>query len=265
MKLLLPQGSTDFIGFTEVQSNMNKRFILIKKHKYVQQGATLVEFVIVFPLAVLFVLCLIQIGFMYMAKSTLNQATFMAARAGAMHNADETIIKEAMVRGLSPFYQDSTKTSDVARLGAAYLRAKVDANLPVVQRLVIDVMNPSAKSFSDFGIKDPAKKVTYIPNDNLEWRDAGIIGGTSRQNIRDANLLKIRTIYGYELKVPLIAGVLKRVMCGGNIGVEAWGNVSVFEAVDSPVSKNCLLYYSQGRVPIESFAIVEMQSRAEKR
>lgn len=226
-----------------------------------QCGASMVEFVIVFPLAVLFVLGLIQLGFLYMAKSTLNHATFMAARIGALHNADKGAITEAMVRGLSPFYQDAGIGDDVMRLGQAYLSAKTDTLKPWV--LEVTIMNPSADSFSDFGLKDAKTSKTYIPNDNLEWRDAGIVGAKSKQNILDANLLKLRTTYGYEMKVPLMAGVIKRVMCGGAIGVPAWGDVSILEAADPSVER-CLKYYMNDRVPIETYAIVEMQSRAEQ-
>jgi hypothetical protein len=226
-----------------------------------QGGASMVEFAIVFPLAVLVVLTLIQLGFLYMAKSTLNHATFMAARVGAMHHADKAAITEAMVRGLSPFYQDHSVSDDVVRLGQAYAVAQMEALKPFV--LDVTIMNPSADSFSDFGLKDAKTRKTYIPNDNIEWRDAGIVGAKSKQNIRDANLLKLRVTYGYEMKVPLIAGVVKRVMCGGSIGVSAWGDVSVLEAADPSVER-CLKYYNNDRIPIETFAIVEMQSRAEK-
>lgn len=226
-----------------------------------QRGASMVEFVIVFPFAILFVLTLIQFGFFYMAKITLNHATFMAARMGSLHHANKHTIKEAMVRGLSPFYQDHSVSDDAARLGKAYLMAQLDVLKPGV--LVVDIMNPSDESFGDFGIPDAKSRKTYIPNDNIEWRDASIVGAKSKQNIRDANLLKLRVTYGYELKVPLIKGVVERVMCGGSIGINAWGNVSLFEAAD-PSLERCLKYYRNGRIPIETFAIVEMQSRAER-
>ena len=216
----------------------------------------MVEFVIVFPVAVMFVLALVQLGFLYTAKMTLNHATFMAARAGALNNANTGVIRETMVRGLSPFVQVTSNANDTTRIGRAYVAAQVDAILP--WGLTVEVMNPSASSFADFGLSDPATNQRYIPNDNLEWRNTTIVGAQSRQNIRDANLLKLRTVYGYELKVPLIAGILRRVMCSGQTGVEAWGNVSVIEAL----ALGSCLYYMNNRVPIESFAIVEMQSRA---
>jgi Flp pilus assembly protein TadG len=227
------------------------------------RGITMVEFVIVFPLATLFVLSLIQMGMAYMAKLTLNHATFMAARVGALHNANKDEIREALIRGLSPFYQDSTISNDTERLGKAYLAAKLANAALNPLAAEIEVLNPSEDAFTDFGVKDPKTKVTYIPNDNLEWRGL-TVGAKSKLNIRDANLLKLRVVYGYEMKVPVIAGVMSRVMCGGSIGVEAYGNVKVWQAVFGPVSKECLKYYQRGRMPIESFAIVEMQTPAEQ-
>jgi hypothetical protein len=209
------------------------------------RGASLVEFAVVFPAAVLFVLALIQVGFLYMAKLTLNHAVFMAARAGSLNNARMASVRETLVRGLGPFYQDSTVASDVERTGVAYLRAQADA-VPFVD---ITVLNPSSASFADFGVQDPVRRVTYIPNDNLQWR-SDTVGARSGQNIRDANLLKLRVVYGYELKVPLMASVLRWAMCSG-------GSVL-------PLSAQCPRYYALGRVPIEAFAILEMQSRAER-
>jgi hypothetical protein len=226
------------------------------------RGATLVEFVVVFPLAVLMVLGLIQTGFAYMAKLQLNHATFMAARVGALNNADTGKIREAVVRGLNPFYQDSSTGNDFVRLFNANLMAHLKAG--TIDALDVTVLNPSPEAFSDFGIDDPVKNVTYIPNDNLEWRAGAGPGSSSDLELRDANLLKLKVVYGYELKVPLIAGVLRRMMCGGSIGVTAWGNVDLSDAIAGPLSTDCIRYYMLGRLPIESFAIVEMQSRAER-
>lgn len=223
-----------------------------------QRGATLVEFVIVFPVAVLFMLGMIQAGFIYMAKTTLNHATFMAARIGATHNASRSAMSEALARGLSPFYQDGSRSNDHTRLAMALAEAKVDSKLFAE----LTVLSPSAEAFADFGVRDPVKKVTYIPNDNLEFRSQAV-QPKSKMNLRDANLLKIKVVYGYEMKVPLIAGVIRRVMCGGDAGVQAWGNVGIAESyfgLTHPVL--CARYYNRGRLPIEAYALVEMQSPA---
>ena len=223
-----------------------------------QRGATLVEFVIVFPFAVLFMLGLIQAGFIYMAKTTLNHATFMAARVGAVHNASRSAMADALARGLSPFYQDASHTNDHTRLAVALAKAQVDSRI----FSELTVLSPSAEAFADFGVRDPVKKLTYIPNDNLEFRSQAV-QPRSKLNLRDANLLKIKVVYGYEMKVPLIAGVIRRVMCGGDAGVGAWGQVGITESyfgLSHPVL--CARYFNRGRLPIEAFALIEMQSPA---
>jgi len=227
------------------------------------RGVSMVEFTIVFPIAVLFVMGLIQTGFIYMAKNTVNHATFLAARAGSMHNASEKVMTNELVRALTPFYQDSTNANDMTRIGKAYMLAVAEQKV-APWGVKLERLSPDANTFKDFGVKDPVSKVTYIPNDNLEWRSLGV-GGSSKVNIRDANLLKIRVVYGYELKIPLMAGVVKRIMCSGSSAIKAFGDVSVIDsayALSKP--ELCLRYYMNGRIPIESFAIVEMQSRAEK-
>lgn len=221
-----------------------------------QRGATLMEFAIVFPIAALLVLGLIQAGFVYMAKLTLNHATFMAARVGATHNANIGTMRTALLRGLIPFVQNSFETNDSERLLMA--SGKTLGEIPFTS---LDRLNPSPQSFTDFGVKDPKVNSTYIPNDNLEWRST-TLGTQSQQNLRDANLLKIRVVYGYELKVPLMRGIIRRVMCSGDAHVEAWGNVSILQSVYTPANLNCARYYMLGRLPIESTAIVEMQSPA---
>jgi hypothetical protein len=232
------------------------------KQRSLQRGVSLVEFAIVFPFAVLFVLALIQTGFIYMAKLQLNHATFMAARVGSLNNARPDVIQAALQRGLSPFYQDSTQTNDSQRLATAHAKALVDVRLP--WGLNIDMLNPSPDAFRDFGVRDPVTRVLYIPNDNLEWR-SDQVGARSGLNLRDANLLKLRVLYGYELKVPLMAGILRRIMCGGSSAVEAFGDVPVWQSTYGLSQPARCLYFLNGRIPIESSAIVAMQSRAEQR
>jgi hypothetical protein len=76
----------------------------------------------------------------------------------------------------------------------------------------LDVLSPSQEAFNVYGIT--ANGVRYIPNDNLEFRTATPMNGASI-SIQDANILRIKVTYGYKLKVPLMAAVLKRIMCPG--------------------------------------------------
>jgi hypothetical protein len=233
-----------------------------------QRGATLVEFVVVFPLAVLFVLSLIQFGIVYMMKLELNHAAFMAARAGSMNHADPDIIRNTLLRGLNQSFEKQDTTSDAGRIGLSDLsHVKPLEIADPLQTVKVDIVNPSPAAFKDFGVVDPTAKpkVTYIPNDNIEFR-SDAVGSTSKMNLRDANLLKIRVVYGYELKVPLMASVMKRLMCGGSTGVTAWGGqVSIVDSEFLPTSKQCLLYYDRNRIPLEAWATVDMQSAAYKK
>jgi Flp pilus assembly protein TadG len=220
-----------------------------------QSGMTMVEFAIVSPIAFLLVLAIIQLGLMFSAKQILNEATFVAARAGSVQNATTSSMQDALAGALLPFYQDTTETTAATRLAKAVIAATADLT---AANLTITVLNPSADVFSDFGLTD-ANNHTYIPNDSLEWRDYTVRGSKSQLTIQDANALKIRVIYAYQLKVPLMQSVLKSVLCGFDSGLNVTGRGG------SPVASaasDCALYYSRGRVPLVAYATVQMQTPA---
>lgn len=220
------------------------------------RGVTVTEFAIISPLALLLVMGLVQVGFMLVAKQVVNEAAFIAARAGAMNNGSETSMKIAAGKALIPFYQDATNASDNGRITAAVGNATVDLAQP--WNLKIDRLNPTPAAFDDFGLSD-GKGKTYIPNDSLEYRRY-IAGAKSGLSIQDANALKVRVTYAYELKVPLMKAVFKSVMCGLGTGVDGFGNDSVFNKLASV--EDCARYYVRGRVPIVAYATVQMQSPA---
>jgi len=169
-------------------------------------------------------------------------------------------MKSSLVSALIPFYQDTTTTNDLRRLGTAWAKSEFDLVQP--WNLSVQVLNPSPAAFADFGLAD-ANNQTYIPNDSLEYRTHTYQGPQSRESIQDANVLKIRVAYAYELKVPLMKVVFKSVMCGADSGVDAFGRgswLSLFGGFASP--SECLQYYERGRVPIVTYATVQMQSPA---
>ena len=219
-------------------------------------GSALTEFVIVGPVAILLTFVLLQAGMLYMAKLTLNNATFMAARTGATENASSAAIRTALIKGLIPFYQDATDTNDLTRLGAAVAKA----TLWYVRDVDLDILSPSDEAFNVYGIT--AGGMRYIPNDNLEFRTATPIDGASI-SLRDANILRIRVTYGYELKVPLMQAIIKRIMCPfvtPDSDVRAWDR---FTVLPLGAAADCR-YYLDGRVPIVPYATVQMQSRAQR-
>jgi TadE-like protein len=226
-----------------------------------QAGMTLVEFTLVIPFALLLVLGIIQIGLMFSAKQLLNQATFMAARAGATQNAAVASMKEALITALIPFYQDTTDRNNFSRLFRARQRAEQDANCAGPACLVqVEVLNPTPASFADFGIRTGALgNRVFIPNDNLEHRSLNV-GGASQQTLHDANALKIKVTYGYELKVPLIKSVIGSVMCAVDSGIAAFDRERTRPALAS--GSDCATFYGRGRIPIVSYATVQMQTPA---
>jgi Flp pilus assembly protein TadG len=76
----------------------------------------------------------------------------------------------------------------------------------------ITVVNPSPSSFTDYGVSvvdEDGGTQTQIPNDNLMYRDANVVGGgASAQTIQDANLLKVHIGYCYELIVPFVDRII---------------------------------------------------------
>jgi TadE-like protein len=221
-----------------------------------QAGATLVEFALVMPLALLLVMGIIQIGLMFTAKQVLNQAAFMAGRAGAVNNAQQTSMEDALTKALLPFYQDTTIGNDFARLSLALLRAKQDVALGFVH---VEKLSPTPDAFADFGITSGASGGhKYIPNDNLEFR-SHTAGANSGLSLQDANTLKIKVTYGYELKVPLMQSVVKSVMCGFDTGVDAFGRGT--ETAHAGTNA-CQDYYNKGRIPLVTYATVQMQTPA---
>jgi hypothetical protein len=221
------------------------------------------EFAVAFPFALLLVLGIIQLGLLYSAKEIVNEAAFMAARAGSVQNAQVDAMTSEMRKALVPFYQDLTTQNDATRLMTAYGRALADTGcIPFLQCfLKVERLNPTDAAFDDFGITSNAmQNHVYIPNDNLEYRPHNTQGPESGMSIQDANALKIKVTYGYELKVPLMKAVFNAVMCGVDSGINAFGRGDTSYGTSS----DCSDYYSKGRVPIVSYATVQMQTPAWK-
>lgn len=224
-----------------------------------QRGMSMVEFAIVSPFAFFFVLAIIQLGFLFSAKQIVNEAAFVAARAGAMQNAQVGPMNDAMKKALIPFYVNSLdNNTDSARVLSAY--AFINLN-PTKVNFTVEVENPSSKAFDDFGLTD-SQGHTYIPNDSLNYRTYSTLGTTSRLSIQDANVLRIHVTYGYELKVPLMKSFFNLINCGNlflkDSGIQAYGQGS------TAINSDCVQYYSQGRIPISTYATVQMQTPAWK-
>lgn len=230
--------------------------VLRRKPASRQRGQSAVEFIIAMPVLLLLCLGLIQFGLLYQARSTVNYATLMAARAGAVGNGQKSTMLNGFGRGIAPLFAHST---GLTTQQAAVLKAIVEARNPGVTQLT--VINPTPAAMSDFGRTQyyAGKTVREIPNDTLMYRNTSA-GSSSGMSIQDANLLKISVTYCYDLYVPFINRVIFSLVNGiSNIYSTGQSN-----GLNLPVKANGCYAYSTAsgdfRIPLESEAIVRMQS-----
>ncbi|MBT3058092.1 MAG: DUF2235 domain-containing protein [Candidatus Thiodiazotropha sp. (ex Lucina pensylvanica)] len=197
------------------------------------------ELLVSLPALLLMGLGGLQTALLFDAKTTINYATFEAAREGAVNHAQSDAMREQLGLRLAPLFGGDGSAD---RAISAITRASLDVQ---DRRFTeIEIINPTIEAFDEFGreIVDPRTGHVHfgIPNSHLRWRQRDI--GSSGVNIQDANLLKVKVTYGYQLKVPLMDRVIPAVM----------------RMVDPGNSQ----YYNARRLPITSVATVRMQSDA---
>ena len=226
------------------------------------------EFIIVFPVLFILIFAAFQFTLLYHAKITLNYATFLAARSGAVSNGHLGIMENALARGMAPLYTHCDNAAEVKR-ARDQVRAEIESGFAW-----IEIINPPLTAFGNavapLSSTDGSKplKITIdgttenvIPNDNLMFRPT--TDTTLGLSIQDANVLKIRAHYCYPLYVPFIDTLLKKIMiepvntdksspdyCPECLGL--FPTAGNFE-------RGCL---DNDRFPITSQAIVRMQSPA---
>ncbi len=221
-----------------------------------QPGQSMVEFIIVTPVMFLLVFGAIQFALLYQAKTTLNYATFEAARAGALNSAQTGAMQNAFARAMAAMYMDISEDPGVDRTAAArdLVRAEITGSDTDPAFAEFQLINPSDDSFRDHGID--VDGTCQIPSDNLMYRDAAV-KGASQQTVQDANLLKLRVVYCYPLHVPFIDRMLTTIltqlpddMCPHCIGTYGSGD---------SIERTCL---TNNRFPLNAQAIVRLQSPA---
>lgn len=166
-------------------------------------GQAMVEFLVVLPLLLLLVMGTLQIALILHAKVTLNYAAFEAARAGSLNGARMFFMEWAAARALAPLYTHSNKVTEFKQ-GRERVRKQIENDY-----VRIELVNPTAETFLDFGIDVDGD--TVIPNDNLIYR--GIkLGSSSSQTIQDANVIKVQVYYCYEMIVPFVNQIMWAMM-----------------------------------------------------
>lgn len=169
------------------------------------RGQALVEFLIIYPTLLLLVLGAFQFALVYQAKLTLNYATFMAARQGALKNGKSTSIKDGLAASMTPLF--ATNKDDYGDLIKARAIAAVEVFNPLNTQIV--VLSPTANAYNAH--KADSQSGTEIPNDNLMYRPTTAKGGMS---VQDANILTIEVTYCTRLIVPIINKVIYSLYFG---------------------------------------------------
>jgi hypothetical protein len=213
-----------------------------------QCGAAAIEFQIIsFMVLVPLLMGVLQLGLLIVAKNTVNVATLAAARAGAASGGDKAAMNHALVLGLAPLHVSVGKRAtgvgmnDISSLNYAGVMAAtlVASKLDTALYGRISVLNPTTKSFADFGVNQPGVG-RVIPVINL--MDNATVGGASGQTRAEALLLKIEVRYCQELVVPVIDRMITGVLNG----------------IASGASLEDRACYLLNRVPVSSQAVVRM-------
>ncbi|MGH1543262.1 MAG: TadE/TadG family type IV pilus assembly protein [Arenicella sp.] len=239
------------------------------------RGASIVEFVVIFPVFALLGLGGYQWTQLYEMKTALNHATFMAARSGSVNNADIGAIQGSLAEYLAPLYApESASTADIVAVtgivpspvGKASTCISTPDTTPVFTTLYrsasinesnstachdvtehsrIRILNPTQEAFQDFQQDiDGDGTAEEIPNVDLHLSSTAL-GSASGLNVQDANLLKIEALYSPRMKVPFVNYIFAYFML-------KFTDPTSFEAQQ--------LY--QLRMPIRATSMVRMQTPA---
>jgi len=222
-----------------------------------QRGQSAVEFLIIFPGLIFLVFGIIQWALIYQARSTLNHAAFLAARAGALNHGDRSAMTSGLAAGLTPLF-----ASAASETGYAEARARAAADL-ALGTATLEVLNPTRQAMQDFGIArlDGGPQLE-IPNDTLTYRNTRP-GGSSKISVQDANILHLRVTYCYRLIVPLINRIIYAAANAGTNGaaLQTTGMQQPFGNIDAtPPTSSCALNDDYPRISIRTEAVVRMQS-----
>ena len=223
-----------------------------------QRGASLVEAIVVIPLLLFIVLAIMQAAMVFYAKSNVNYASFEAARAGSVSNANATAINLAFQKAMLPYYGGGRTESELI---ATMKEVAKDLTSAAVR---VEILSPTQESFTDYNSPtlQAALKVDdpVIPNVGLDElscpRDvpacaADPKSNASGQTLLDANLLKLRITYGIPTakQMPMVGRFYTWALgkMGGGAG-DAFQQALI----------------AAERIPVVTQAVVRMQSDAIK-
>ncbi len=270
----------------------------VRRQHLVQKirGASLIEFALIAPVVLLMGLGTIQVGMVMHAKSALNYAMQEAARQGATSGGDISKIEDGLAAGLIPFRGGGSSLADMI-----VAKAKMLAEVQLGRAsgwIVLQQLSPTTNTFADWAEDaqdDAGNSIKEIPNANLAYLRctknpvsgsggtkassacAGTagepIGTNSQQTLADANILKLRLIYGVKVAVPLIGPMVAKTMsmiagCSAAKAIKVGSlDLGTPVAASSAAPAECLFYQAvdlngkpEPRLPVSIEVTTRMQS-----
>ncbi len=172
-----------------------------------QRGQSMTEYLIILPSLLLLVLGVIQFALIYQAKASLNYATFMGARQGALKNASMTSIMDGVAGGMTPFFMRTSNAPFLDDMAKARMISAIEVFNPNTAK--VEIISPTPEAFDAFSLMSTTGDIS---NDNLMFRDSNDL--KDGMSIQDANLLKIRVTYCVKLMVPFVDRVIYALNTG---------------------------------------------------
>ena len=186
---------------------------------YRQRGVGLLGVTFASVLVILFGMVIVQFGMLYVVRHHFNHAVFMAARAGASAHANIETIQQTYIHALVPLVGGG---QSIDELIAARIRAKDvvtgrndggDNPHRSYARIVLE--NPTPESFSNWN--SPLLQYTIGGGSRvIPHTGRGLHASDSRslssQSFREANLIRLRVIQGYQPTVPWMGWLYLRYL-----------------------------------------------------
>jgi hypothetical protein len=224
-----------------------------------QRGSFILESVWLWPILLMLTLGVVQMGFLYNTKATMNNATFQAAREGSIKHADKGAMEDRLAEAMAPLYiKEASLAQLLIQRGVLYAAMRIPG-APIGE---IDIISPTRRIYGEFektqyylDDRGRERRIDQMPNDNLNVRDSSqkvvrASSGNVNINLQDANLLKIRGHWCYEMIVPFVNYVIYQTYANlPGIKSPQWGACRALSTINDS-------YY----LPVSATSVVRMQT-----
>lgn len=163
----------------------------------------MVEAALVLPAMTFLILVMLQLTMLQHARIMTDYAAYCAARAGIVFNADPRAMEQAAKIALAPTIARSDTLLNLTQTATVTTPTREgvlrSVGLPLV---VVETLNPRPADFN-------AENSQHLGGAEIDFDDL-------RPAAARANLLQIRLIYHYEMKIPFANQMLQAIYFAQN-------------------------------------------------